>query len=164
MAKMIIRGGYLADNSKVNSVNDERDALNFRVGETDRWRDAKTGEQREFTEWTECVIYGAKGTLQATAEKLLTKGTLIYAEGVKRTSIQRDADGKYSGENTRMVIDRGTLKPLGAKPGNSGSAGGQAPAQQAPAQQAPAQQAQQPQPAQAAPQPVDDFDDDIPFG
>lgn len=165
MAIMIIPGGYLAEDSKINSVNAERDALNFRVGVTDRWRDARSGEQKEHTEWTECVIYGAKGTLQATAEKLLTKGQLIYAQGVKRTRVQRDESGKYIGENTQLVIDRGTLKPLGAKPSNSAQPQ-QAPQQQqqTPQQQTPQQQApQQPQQAPQQQAPQDDFDDDIPF-
>lgn len=165
MAIMIIPGGYLADNAKINSVSEERDALNFRVGVTDRWRDQKSGEQKEHTEWTECVIYGAKGTLQNTADKLLTKGALIYAQGVKRTRIQRDQAGKYVGENTQLVIDRSTLRPLGPKPGSAGGqaqGGQQAQGAQGQPQGAPA--AQQPPQHQSQPQPVDDFDDDIPFG
>lgn len=170
MAKMIIPGGYVAENAVINSVTAERDALNFRVGCTDRWVDAQ-GAQQEYTEWTDCVIYGPKGTLNKTAEKLIVKGQLIYAEGKKRTNIQRDESGKYKGENTQCIIDRGSLKPLGPRPNANGQQ--QAPAQgqqQAPAQQqqqAPAQGQQQApaqqQAQQNAPAPVDDFDDDIPF-
>lgn len=162
MAKMIIPGGYVAEAAVVNSVNAERDALNFRVGVTERWLD-NSGAQKEHTEWTDCVIYGAKGTLNKTAEKLLVKGQLIYAEGVKRTRIQRDENQKYTGENTQCIIDRGSLRPLGARPTANGQAAAPAQGQQAaaPAQQA-AAPAQQGAPAAQA-QPNDDFDDDIPF-
>src|SRR5690606_5937250 len=113
--------GYIAEDAKINSVTAERDVINFRVGVTDRSVDAQ-GAQQEHTEWTDCAIYGPKGTLEKTAQKLLVKGQLIYAQGVKRTRIQRDSEGKYTGENTQCVIDRGTLRPLGARPTGNGQA------------------------------------------
>lgn len=159
MADVTIPGGYVVENATVKPVDDNREVLNFRVAVTDRWPDGNGG-QKEHTEWSDCAIWGKKGTLQNTADKLLVKGQLIYATGKKRTKIRRDEAGKYIGESTTIMIDRNTLKPLGSRP--AGAGGGSAPSQPAPQQSAPAQPAQ-PAP-QDAPTPVDDFDDDIPFG
>ncbi len=117
---------------------------NLAVATSENWRDKKTGESREKTEWHRVVIFGK---LAEIAGGYLCKGSQIYIEGQLQTK-EWDDNGikRYT---TEIIVNvGGKMQMLG---GASKSAGSQ-----------PAQQNQPPAQAQSN-QPPMDFEDDIPF-
>jgi single-strand DNA-binding protein len=122
----------------------------------------KEGQKVEKTEWHKVVMFGK---VAEVAGQYLTKGSKVYIEGKLQTRKWQNKDGQdvYT---TEVVVDiSGQMQMLDSKPEGQQSR----PQQQAQqSQQArPQQQYQQnnaaPTGAGGNPDPVDDFDDDIPF-
>ncbi|MFU9002722.1 single-stranded DNA-binding protein [Proteus sp. TSJ240517] len=112
---------------------------NLAVATSENWRDKKTGESREKTEWHRVVIFGK---LAEIAGGYLCKGSQIYIEGQLQTK-EWDDNGikRYT---TEIIVNvGGKMQMLGGASKSAGS-----------------QQAQQNQPPS---QPPMDFEDDIPF-
>jgi len=117
------------------------------VATNESWKDKKTGEKQERTEWHNITFFNRLGEI---AGEYLKKGQQVYIEGSLRTEKWQDKSGndRYT---TKIIASE--MQMLGGRPGGGG--GDYAPQQQS-----------QPQPAnEPAPMaPVDDsFDDDIPF-
>lgn len=119
---------------------------NVTVATSESWKDKQTGEQKEATEWHRVVF---NGRLAEIAGEYLRKGSKVYIEGSLRTRKWQDKSGndRYTTE-----IRAREMQMLDSRGGASQDGGYSQPAQQA----APAT-------APAAPQGMDDFDDDIPF-
>lgn len=62
----------------------------FSLATGTRWKDKKTGEQREHTEWHKIVL---KGGLAEIAKQYLKKGARVYLEGSNRTRKWTDSNG-----------------------------------------------------------------------
>lgn len=119
---------------------------NISVATTDTWKDKKTGETVEKTEWHRVVAFDRLAEIMA---EYLRKGSQVYIEGQLQTRKWQDKDGndRYSTE-----IRARDMQMLGGRGGDTGGdfqGGGR--------RSAPATQ------ASAAPQPEPEFDDDIPF-
>jgi single-strand DNA-binding protein len=108
------------------------------------------------------------GKLAEIAGQYLRKGSKVYIEGKLQTRKWQNKEGQdvYT---TEVVVDiNGQMQMLDSRGGDGGGASQGAPAgrpQQA-SQAAPQSQPQnqQPQNSQGSmPEPIDDFDDDIPF-
>jgi single-strand DNA-binding protein len=121
------------------------------IATTEKWKDKKTGEQKEQTEWHYLQF---RGPLAGVAAQYLRKGSSVYVEG-KIQSRKYEKDGV---ERIAYEINVREMQMLGGRPdgdgGGSGSGHAQRPAQPA---RSPAQ-AQQPRSAS-----FDEMDDDIPF-
>ncbi|MFV8572377.1 single-stranded DNA-binding protein [Marinobacter sp. SBS5] len=149
--------------------------VNLTLATDESYKDRQTGQMVPRTEWHRIVIFGK---VAEVAGQYLRKGSKVYIEGRLQTRKWQGQDGqdRYT---TEIVVDiNGQMQMLdsrGSEGGmNQGAPQGR-PQQQAPAQQqqynAPPQQQQQggynnPAPQQqtgAMPEPIDDFDDDIPF-
>jgi single-strand DNA-binding protein len=80
------------------------------IATTDKWRDRKTGEAREKTEWHRVVCLN--GLAEVIAE-YATKGRQVYVEGALRTRDYEDKEGvkRYITE----IIAR-DVQLLGPKP------------------------------------------------
>ena len=139
---------------------------NLTIATNESWKDKKTGEPQERTEWHRVVMFNRLGEIAA---EYLRKGSQVYIEGKLRTNKWQDKSGndRYT---TEIVADE--MQMLGGRGGSSGGGdfgggsgggqgggsggdfgggqgGGQSGGQgggNAPPQQGP-----------------DDFDDDIPF-
>lgn len=139
---------------------------NLTIATNESWKDKKTGEQKERTEWHRVAMFNR---LAEIAAEYLRKGSQVYIEGKLRTRKWQDKSGndRYT---TEIVADE--MQMLGGRGGSSGGGdfgggsgggqgggsggdfgggqgGGQSGGQgggNAPPQQGP-----------------DDFDDDIPF-
>lgn len=86
---------------------------------TEKWKDSKSGETKEATEWHRVTLYSK---LAEIAERYLTKGSLVFVQGKIQTRKYTDKQGveKYSTE-----IHGLELKMLGGndaknKPSNEG--------------------------------------------
>lgn len=129
--------------------------LSLAVGKT--WKDPNTGEKREHTEWVRAIL---SGKLAEAAGKYLKKGGRVYVSGELSTRKWQDQSGQTRYTTEIKVGMNGRMQMLDSPNQAQGQAQGQPrqqPQQQRNAQARPAQQ------QQAMPDPVDDFDDDIPF-
>jgi single-strand DNA-binding protein len=125
---------------------------NLSVATTDSWKDKQTGEKVEKTEWHRVVMFDR---LAEIAGEYLKKGSQVYIEGQLQTRKWQDKDGndRYTTE-----IRARDMQMLGGRGGAGGdfAGGGGGGGYQGGGQR------QGGQPA-AAPQPEQDFPDDIPF-
>lgn len=143
--------GHLGNDPEIRYQPSGEAIASLSVACSERWRDKKTGEQKEKTEWIRVVVFGK------TAENVgeyLKKGSQVFVKGKFRTRKWQDQSGqeKYT---TEVVVDMdGTVKFLDKKPQSQ-------PMQQQGGWGKPQQPKQSPQ-AQP-PEPPLDFDDDIPF-
>lgn len=141
--------GHLGNDPEIRYQPSGDAIATMSIGCSERWRDKKTGEQKEKTEWIRVVVFGK---LAENVGEYLKKGSLVFVKGKFRTRKWQDQSGqdRYSTEVT-VGMD-GIVKFLDKKPQS-----------QSTQQQGGWGQPQQPQ--QQAPQnePPMDFDDDIPF-
>jgi single-strand DNA-binding protein len=82
---------------------------NIRIATSESWKDKKTGDQQERTEWHRVVFFGR---LAEIAAEYLRKGSQVYVEGSLRTRKWQGQDGsdRYS---TEIVADE--MQMLGGK-------------------------------------------------
>lgn len=127
--------------------------VNLNLATDESYKDRQTGQMVPKTEWHRIVMFGK---LAEVAGQYLRKGSKVYIEGKLQTRKWQNKEGQdvYT---TEVVVDiSGQMKMLDSKPEGQ-------------QQTAPSQPAQQPAQSQAAPsqgsmpEPIDDFDDDIPF-
>lgn len=140
--------GTLGRDPDVKSFQSGNSIATFSVAVNESWKDKKTGQQQERTEWANVVAHGKLGEICA---QYLKKGSKVYVEGKLTTRKWQDKDGtdRYT---TEIVANE--MQMLDGKQDNGAPGGYQAPQSQQPSPAAPQRQ--------AAPQ-IPDFDDDIPF-
>ncbi|BEH13358.1 single-stranded DNA-binding protein [Marinobacter shengliensis] len=151
--------------------------VNLNLATDESYKDRQTGQMVPRTEWHRVVLFGK---VAEVAGQYLRKGSKVYIEGRLQTRKWQNKEGQdvYT---TEIVVDiNGQMQMLDSRGGEGGMNQGapQGRPQQQPQSQynAPPQQqggqAQQPsggynpqgqQQAGGMPEPIDDFDDDIPF-
>ncbi|MBU2952441.1 single-stranded DNA-binding protein [Marinobacter sp. F3R08] len=147
--------------------------VNLNLATDESYKDRQTGQLVPKTEWHRVVMFGK---IAEVAGQYLHKGSKVYIEGKLQTRKWQNKEGQdvYT---TEVVVDiNGQMQMLDSR-GSEGGMNQGAPAgrpQQA-GYNAPAGQQNNPppqpqsggysnQPSQGGmPEPVDDFDDDIPF-
>lgn len=151
--------------------------VNLNIATDESYKDRQTGQLVPKTEWHRVVMFGK---IAEVAGQYLRKGSKVYIEGKLQTRKWQNKEGQdvYT---TEVVVDiNGQMQMLDSRGSDGGGASQNAPAGR-PQQSAPAAQPQnntppaqssgynqnqnQNQPSQGSnmPEPVDDFDDDIPF-
>lgn len=135
--------------------------VNVNLATDESYKDKNSGQLVPKTEWHRVVIFGK---IAEIAGQYLRKGAKVYFEGKLQTRKWTNKEGQdvYT---TEVVIDiQGTMQMLDSLPQN-GQQQQRAPQQQQGNQRQPQQQQPQGQQPTGAnmPEPVDDFDDDIPF-
>ncbi|MDP1541425.1 MAG: single-stranded DNA-binding protein [Moraxellaceae bacterium] len=161
----VILIGNLGRDPEVRYLPSGGAVANITVATSESWKDKTTGAMQEQTEWHRVVFYGR---LAEIAGEYLRKGSKVFLEGSLHTRKWQD---KQSGQDRYSTEIKGSsLQMLDSKGGASNDSDHQAmpdyadfdsaPASPAaPQRSAPAQQ----RPSPAAPAPMNDFDDDIPF-
>ena len=155
--------------------------VNLNLATDESYKDRQTGQLVPKTEWHRIVMFGK---IAEIAGQYLRKGSKVYIEGKLQTRKWQNKEGQdvYT---TEVVVDiNGQMQMLDSRGSEGGMSQG-APSGRPQQQAAPAAQSQnspqpqqsggysqnqnqspnQGQPAQGGsmPEPVDDFDDDIPF-
>ncbi|MEC7817007.1 MAG: single-stranded DNA-binding protein [Pseudomonadota bacterium] len=145
--------------------------VNLNLATDESYKDRQTGQLVPKTEWHRVVMFGK---IAEVAGQYLRKGSKVYIEGKLQTRKWQNKEGQdvYT---TEVVVDiNGQMQMLDSRGGeggmNQGAPQGR-PQQQAPAydQSAPPSSGSSqsggyaPQQQNAMPEPIDDFDDDIPF-
>jgi single-strand DNA-binding protein len=133
--KVILVGNLGAD-PESRAMPSGSAVTNIRVATSESWKDKKTGDQQERTEWHNVAFFGR---LAEVAAEYLRKGSQVYIEGKIRTRKWQDRDGN---DRWSTEIIANEMQMLG------GRAGSGAPAQAVVAEAPPAST---------------EFDDDIPF-
>lgn len=137
--------GRLGQDPEVKYMQSGDAVANISLATSETWKDKKSGEKKEATEWHRLVMYGR---LAEIAGEYLQKGSHIYVEGKLKTRKWQDRDGndRYTTE-----VQCNEMKMLGSK---SDSGGGRDANNGETRRQQPAQQKRQ--------EAADDLDD-IPF-
>lgn len=108
--------GYLGRDPEIRSFPNGGRAASFSVATSETWKDKKTGERKEKTEWHRVVVFN--DGLVGVIEKYLKKDGRVYLEGQNATRKYTDKDGQE--KYTTEVVLRGygaTLQMLdGPKP------------------------------------------------
>ena len=147
----VILVGNLGNDPDVRTMQSGDKVVNLSLATSESWKDKATGERKENTQWHRVVVFNQG--LVNVCENYLKKGSKLYIEGQLETrSWEQDGQKKYT---TEVVLRpyRGELTMLdsrnsaGSGSGDFGSGYAQAPANQ----------------GGAAPAPVDELEDDIPF-
>lgn len=99
--------GNCGKDAEVRMVGENKVAT-FSVATAEKFKDSKSGEWKENTEWHNIVCWRHTAEL---AEKYIRKGTQLYIEGKIRTrSWEKDGEKRYV---TEIVAD--TIQLLGKK-------------------------------------------------
>jgi single-stranded DNA-binding protein len=111
--------GRLGGDPDVRSFEDDGDRVaSFSLATNERWRDAKTGETKNRTEWHKISV---KGPLVAIVEQSLAKGSRIYlypAPGPTSTKRRsRRPDAHLLCERTKASI--GSFSKIGGPGGRA---------------------------------------------
>ena len=144
--------------------------VNLNLATDESYKDRQTGQMVPKTEWHRVVLFGK---VAEVAGQYLRKGSKVYIEGKLQTRKWQNKEGQdvYT---TEVVVDiNGQMQMLDSRGSEGGMNQGapQGRPQQQPQYNAPPQQGGQaggdnnPSPQQQGggmPEPIDDFDDDIP--
>jgi single-strand DNA-binding protein len=147
--------GNLGKDPETRSMQSGDIVCNFSIATSESWKDKSTGEKKERTEWHRIVVWNQG--LAKVARDYLKKGSKVYIEGQIET---REYEDKTSGETkyiTEIVLRPfgGALVMLSSKDSGGSSSGYSDKARNTSSAQSHQEQ--------AAPAPVDDFEDEIPF-
>lgn len=166
----VIIVGNLGQDPEIRYSQNSTCFANLSVATSETWKDQQ-GQQQKKTEWHRIVIVGK---LAEIAGEYLRKGSKVYLEGKLETRKWQDQQGndKYTTEvkvdsfnGVMQMLDSRDSDQSGRGQGQSNSQGYASDGRQYGNQQAPKQQraAQQQGGNAAAPEPINEFDDDIPF-
>lgn len=161
----VILIGRLGRDPEVRYMPNGEAVCNFSVATSETWNDRNSGQRQERTEWHNITLYRR---LAEIAGQYLKKGAQVYIEGRIQS---RKYTGKDGVERTAYDIIGNEMKMLDSKNSGGGAQydgeghsqnSGHAPAPPAAYNSEPPPAPQRRAPA-AAPAPIDDIDDDIPF-
>ena len=133
--------GRLGANPELRTMPDGRAVANFRLATSERWPDKTTGEQRERTEWHNCVVFGSQAEV---VSQYVEKGHLLMLEGSLRTRKWEDKEGKDR-YTTEIIVSKFDLQDNRPRTGDSDNRDHEATRK----------------PVSKAKPAVDDFDDDF---
>jgi len=168
----VILIGNLGQDPEVRYTPNGNAVTNLNLATDESYKDRQTGQLVPKTEWHRIVMFGK---IAEVAGQYLKKGSKVYIEGKLQTRKWQGQDGqdRYT---TEVVVDiNGQMQMLDGRGGDNSGMGqdsGQASRPQgggysnnAPANNNRSGGYSQPASNQGSsmPEPVDDFDDDIPF-
>jgi len=124
--------GNLGQDPEVRITQAGRKIVTLNIATSESWRDQRSGERIERTEWHRVVIFNEG--LAGIAEEYLTKGAKVLVEGKLATNKWKDRDGndRYTTE-VQLQPYNGMLTFLDSKKRNEERAAGRegAPCEQA---------------------------------
>lgn len=78
MLNKLILIGHVGKSPEIKQLANGEHMARFSIATSERWKDAKTGEQRDKTTWHQVVVFGP---LAATVKEHVSKGSRLYLEG-----------------------------------------------------------------------------------
>jgi single-strand DNA-binding protein len=159
----VILIGNLGQDPETRYTPNGNAVVNLNIATDESYKDRQTGQLVPKTDWHRIVMFGK---IAEVAGQYLRKGSKVYIEGKLQTRKWQNKEGQdvYT---TEVVVDiNGQMQMLDSRGGGDGGGASQGAPAGRPQQSnpAPAQNQQPQQPSQGSmPEPIDDFDDDIPF-
>lgn len=110
--------GRLGRDPEVRYTQDGTAIANFSIATSEEWKDKKTGEKQERTEWHRIVAFRRLGEI---CGEYLSKGRQVYIEGRLQTRDWQDKDGnkRYT---TEIIASQ--MRMLGSRDMADNSGGG----------------------------------------
>ncbi len=110
--------GRLGRDPEVRYTPDGTAIANFSIATSEEWKDKKTGEKQERTEWHRIVAFRRLGEI---CGEYLSKGRQVYVEGRLQTRDWQDKDGnkRYTTEIVALQ-----MQMLGSKDSYDNTGGG----------------------------------------
>jgi single-strand DNA-binding protein len=87
----VIVVGNLGNDPESKQMSSGGAVTNISVATSESWKDKKSGDMQERTEWHRIVFFGK---LADIASKYLKKGSKVYCEGSLRTRKWQDKSGQ----------------------------------------------------------------------
>jgi single-strand DNA-binding protein len=112
--------GRLGRDPEVRYTPDGTAIANFSIATSEEWKDKKTGEKQERTEWHRIVAFRRLGEI---CGEYLSKGRQVYIEGRLQTRDWQDKDGnkRYTTEivasQMQMLGSKDSYDNTGGDPG-----------------------------------------------
>ena len=106
--------GRLGKDPEMRYTPDGTAIANFSIATSEEWKDKKTGEKQERTEWHRIVAFRRLGEI---CGEYLSKGSQVYIEGRIQTREWQDKDGtkRYTTEivasQMQMLGNKGETTP-----------------------------------------------------
>lgn len=120
----VILIGNLGKDPEVRYMSDGRAVANITIATSEGWKDKKTGEKQERTEWHNVVFYSP---LAEIVGQYLRKGSSVFVEGRLQTRKWQDKNGQ---DRYTTEIIANEMKMLGGRGDQSGSQPAQQPRSQ----------------------------------
>jgi single-strand DNA-binding protein len=116
--------GNLGADPEIKSFQNGGRICNLRLAVSEKWKDKKTGEAKERTEWVNVTL--SSDGLVSVAERFLRKGSKVYISGKMQTRKWQDASGndRYTTEIVVSGFDGKLVMLDGAKSDTGNGAGG----------------------------------------
>jgi single-strand DNA-binding protein len=114
--------GRVGKDPEVRSLNNGGKVANFTLATSESWKDKRSGEKKEHTDWHNIVVW-PEGTVNFIDE-YVRKGDLLYVEGKIETRKWKDQEDndRYT---TEIVVKpyNGAVNLLSSKDNNGGGNG-----------------------------------------
>lgn len=105
--------GHLGADPELRTNQNNKSFCTINLATNEKWKDAKTGEQKERVEWTRVIFNGKQAE---NASKYLAKGDCVYVEGRLQTrKYEDDGQTKFITEIYSTVLKFITVKSLNKK-------------------------------------------------
>jgi single-strand DNA-binding protein len=114
----VILIGRLGADPEVKHLPSGQAVCNMSIATSEAWKDKRTGDKQERTEWTRVNVWG---DMAENCGKYLSKGREVYVEGSLQTRSWDDKDGnkKYATEvKAHRVVFMGGGKREDREPGS----------------------------------------------
>lgn len=92
--------GNVGGDAEVRYTGAGEPVVSFRVATTERWKDKKTSEDRESTEWFSVTAFGP---LAKIAQVIVKKGQRVFVQGAFKTDEWNDKEG-VKRRSTKIVL------------------------------------------------------------
>ena len=118
--------GRLGRDPEVRYTPDGTAIANFSIATSEEWKDKKTGEKQQRTEWHRIVAFRRLGEI---CGEYLSKGKQVYIEGRIQTRDWQDKDGnkRYTTEIVASQMQMLGSRDMNDQSGGSGFSGNDIP-------------------------------------
>ena len=100
--------GNLGGDPEISHTNSGAPIAKFSLATSEKWKDKKTGEMQNRTEWHRIIAFAR---LAEICDEYLSKGKQVCIEGkIQKSSWEKDGSKRY---NTEIIAS--TMKMLGSR-------------------------------------------------
>lgn len=101
--------GHVGQDIKISQTQDGRELVTFSLATSENWKDKRTGEKKQKTEWHRIVVF-SEG-LVGIIKNYVKKGSKLYLEGQLQTRKWNDKQG-VDHYTTEVVLNFGAKLQL----------------------------------------------------